>query len=385
MACSTPTDSSDAVAALSITGADTLIVHEWALLTIAARNARGEAVAPPAGITFRSSNPAVATVSPDGVVTGAARGTATIVAEHGTARAQTTVVVRARVTVTPAQGQDWAEHVSLSTGDSLLLAAQFVDVNGATIGAAPVTAWQSSNPSAMSVDAAGLVIAHEANQHVAITAQTDDGSGALELYVQDVGRPATVRFAHVATGVGPITFRAHRLPPVTLEYGQSVDLPVTSGEFYVETDGLPLAASFRRDLRADITPGAVLSLYATASPGYFSILTPAWSSSDPVPTDSVLVRFIQGSTFGVLRQRHTGEKGLGLIVECYFDPGDPSPYHATFAGTQELLLQRKPGFYADSTAPYSAVLITLPAGHVVTVVLVGDTLSGGGYLTFVDR
>jgi hypothetical protein len=164
-----------------------------------------------------------------------------------------------------------------------------------------------------------------------------------------------------------------------------VELPVKSGQFYVETDGLPSATYFSSDYRGYIPPGKVLSLYATASPRWFSMLTPALSTSDPVPEDSVLLRFVQGSGFQVIRQRRAGERGLGLIVDCYFDPGSPVSYYPVAAGPLEFILQWKPGFYADPTAPYSVVPATLPSGHAVTVVFVGDTLSGGGYLTFVDR
>ncbi len=231
------------------------------MLTVIARNARGAATVNPARVTFRSSNSAVATVSSEGVVTGVG------------------------------------------------------------FGAATVTAWESSNASSMSVDAAGLAVAREVGQGPAlVTAHAAEGAASLYLYVREIGRPATLRFAHAASGVGPSTFRSHHLAPVTLTYSQSVDLPVTSGEFYVETDGLQSANYYRSNYRGCIPPGGVLSLYATAPPHRFSVLTPALSTSEPVPADSVLLRFIQGSTFPVIRQRLTGERGLRLIAEGRWVP-----------------------------------------------------------------
>jgi hypothetical protein len=270
--------------------------------------------------------------------------------------------------------------------DSLQFTVRQVDVNGDAIDSAPATGWESSNPSALSVSSTGLVIALQPGQHGVIAASTPYGPISAEVVVSNVpvGEPAMVRFAHTAGGLGPITWHSNRLPPVTLTYGQSVELAVPSGTFYAVTEGLPEGAYDAQDFYGTIRPGDKLSLFGVSGWGQ-GWLTPAWNRHDLIPADSGLVRVIQGSDFPVIYLRETGELKAGLPQLCYFDPGLLSDFFPRVEGAFDLILQQKrPGTYFDTTGAYTRLPATVPAGHAVTLVLTGKSLATAGYFAFTD-
>jgi serine/threonine protein kinase/uncharacterized protein YjdB/alpha-tubulin suppressor-like RCC1 family protein len=106
-----------------------------------------------AGVEWRSSRPAVATVSADGRVTAVGEGAATISATS--AGRSTTITVRvtappvATVTVTPASQ-------SGNVGDTVRLAATMLTAAGDTL-RGKVAVWESGNPAVATVAPGGLV------------------------------------------------------------------------------------------------------------------------------------------------------------------------------------------------------------------------------------
>jgi hypothetical protein len=360
-----------------------LIVHQSELLTLTANDAQGHPVVA-APVTFTSSNTGILQVSLGGVVTAVARGTATITVKRDTVSARLTLSVKARVMLTPAAGWEWANHVLPSVGDTVQLVANYVDFNGLLLERAQPTDWQSSDPAAVSIDATGLAIALQAGQAATITASTPDGLGVTQIFAQVEGPPISVRFVHAAPSLGPITFHAHGLTPVTLQFGETADMAVTTSDIYVTTDGMPAAEIDRRQLYAGIIPGSTLALFAIQGTN-MSGLVAAWGTTDPIPADSGLVRLIQSSNVPVAYLRPSGETGLGRPKLCYFDPGDPSPYYSLPGGAFDVLLQRKVGFTVDSTLAYAQLAASVPAGHAVTLVLTGTMPSSAGFIAFSDR
>ena len=80
---------------------NTVELHGTALLEVTARTAEGHVVTPPTdSLVFTSSDYGIALVSPQGVVYGGSRGTATIRVIYGGVSAGLTVLVRARLAVT---------------------------------------------------------------------------------------------------------------------------------------------------------------------------------------------------------------------------------------------------------------------------------------------
>jgi len=110
-------------------------------------------VAPPALVTWQTSNPAVATVSSTGLVTGRSPGNVLIwatalspsAAHLGTA---TIVVTEGSLEIRPASA-------FMNRGDTLRFTATARDKNGAVVNV-PIV-WTSSNPQLASIDAGGLV------------------------------------------------------------------------------------------------------------------------------------------------------------------------------------------------------------------------------------
>ena len=130
--------------------------------TIEARDANGRPV-PATAVTWRSTNPSVATVNASGLVTSVAPGTTNIIAESGTTSAQAEVTVRQRassITITP------SEATLTFLGQTIALAAQVRDANGNPMNV-PVT-WSARSPNIVNVNpATGVAFA------------TGDGEGVI--------------------------------------------------------------------------------------------------------------------------------------------------------------------------------------------------------------
>jgi hypothetical protein len=190
------------------------------------------------------------------------------------------------------------------------------------------------------------------------------------------GLPATVRFANGAPEQGPVTFRPSRGEPVTLSPGESVDVAVGSGFFFVTLDVPPGQEPLRPWLTL-IPPDGKLSLYAVGRPNRY--LSPLWGPSEVVP-DSGMVRLVQGSGYLVVYLRPKGAPIDGVPEQCYFDPGLHSEYYIRPPEPFDLLLQAK--YLATDSVRLTA---DAPAGRPVTLVLTGSSAETASYMAFPDR
>ncbi|MGQ0539484.1 MAG: Ig-like domain-containing protein, partial [Gemmatimonadaceae bacterium] len=146
-------------------------------------------------ITFRSNEPAIATVDSNGVVRGVAVGTVLIVAtvEGKSGQASFKVIAAVdRVAIAPLTAD-------VSLGASRQLAANVLDRSGNAIPGRLVI-WSSSNSGVATVSTAGLVSAVSLGR-ATITATSDGKSGTATIDVVDP--VASVRI----TPVGPQTLR----------------------------------------------------------------------------------------------------------------------------------------------------------------------------------
>ena len=169
---------------------------------------------PDAAVSWRSGDPAVATVDSAGTVTAAGNGTASVTATAGeaTGESRLTVMQVARsVTVSPATPV-------IAQGDTLRLDAAAVDENGHLVADA-VFAWTSSNTSVARVDDGGLV-AGAREGTATISATVDGEAGAAEITIVHPDRAALAAFFE-ATGGSSWTNRSHWLTdaPVRRWYG----------------------------------------------------------------------------------------------------------------------------------------------------------------------
>ncbi len=136
-----------------------------------------------AQFTWASSNPAVATVSPTGMVTAVGAGTANITATANGKSATAAVTVTqttATVTVTPATA-------NITTGATTQLSAAAADSNSRPIAGKTFT-WASSSPTIATVSTTGLVTGLAAGA-ARITATADGQSGAAVVSVASAAAP----------------------------------------------------------------------------------------------------------------------------------------------------------------------------------------------------
>lgn len=376
--CTSP-DCSTA-ASLEIVAPSSLLVNEAALFTVRARNADGVVVRTPPELRWASSNEAIARVEASGagsgVVTARRRGTVTINVSAGSVDASVSLNVRARVIIrlTPPHLE-----ASVAIGETLQFEAFFVDVNGATIDETPSVTWTSSDPDVADVNATGNVIGLR-NGQATITAWNSDGRATMDVAVTDViaRLPATVRFAHAADGRGPVTFVPSQGAPVTLAFGESVEVPIVSGSFGVHVDGLGSNGS---DQSWAIRGGDHLALYGTRA-GTGGL----WIKEESVPADSGLVRFLNGTGFPnwaltLVLGAPGAEVAKSRLINCYLDPLDGTEYVLVPAGEFDVI---GAGKNFPSAVEIARVRATATSGRAVTYVLAGDSPQTARVVAFPD-
>ena len=394
-----PSPNTDEIASLRLSSVGLLQLHEWRLLNVTAFDAGGRQVEMPWLPVFSSSDTTVATVSGEGVVRVVGVGSATIRAKLGDATAESDVSGWARMRVETVPGFNWARWsgrgmssglVHLAVGDTLQLAATFIDVDGVPVGPASSVEWRSSLPGLVSVDANGRVTT-AAPGFVTVTASTAETEASMLVEVLDIvaGLPVTVRFAHTAQGIPSVRFTPSEGDPFVLAFGETLERIVTSGIYIVTTSGLANTPGFfisRFDYAAVIAPEDRLSLYAIGSPQQ-SFLTPAWAPTEPIPAGTGLVRLIQGwDEIGIYYLRPTGADVDGLPELCYFDPGDASDYFPRESGDFDLIVEQKFGNPGDyDNVEFARESVTAPEGGAVTYVVTGAALGSLGLMAFTDR
>jgi hypothetical protein len=137
-------------------------------------------------VVWTSSDSLVASVSPAGVVSAHAGGTAQITARHGGISAQVGITVRPSGMVASVEIE--APLVELSVSQVVGLTARVRGEDGALLHRA--VTWSSSDPAVASITAQGVLTAHGAGQ-VRITASVDDRQGTT-LFTVRAGAPAMV-------------------------------------------------------------------------------------------------------------------------------------------------------------------------------------------------
>ena len=140
---------------------------------------------PEAGVTWTTSDPGVAIVGNNGLVTAVANGTATITATSASASGTATIMVMqtvSTITVRP-------DAVTLrAIGETTRLIAAATDSGGAAL-PDPVVNWSSSDPGVVTVDHEGLVTA-VSNGTATITATSDGSSAVAAIKVSIISRIA---------------------------------------------------------------------------------------------------------------------------------------------------------------------------------------------------
>ncbi len=233
------------VASVSVSPAsDTIFPRTTVNLAATPRDSAGHPLEDRA-VTWRSSNPAVATVTAMGVVTGVAEGQAAVSAvvegTQGTA-AITVHIPATAVNVTPALD-------TLFAADTVQLAATVWDSVGNSL-PGRVVAWMSSDPSVVTVSPAGLALA-VAPGTATITATAEGKSGNARI---------VVRALNVT---GEWAFVAHY---GTCDYNGCYDVFTTTGSVVFTQNGTSLTATAGWvDVLSDGAPSDGAPTYAVDS------------------------------------------------------------------------------------------------------------------------
>ncbi|HTA74824.1 MAG TPA: Ig-like domain-containing protein [Gemmatimonadaceae bacterium] len=179
-------------------------------------------------VTWSSSNPSVATVSSNGVVTGVAAGTATISAASGGQQGSAQITVNAVVVSSVQVSPGWA---NLSARQTLQLTATPLDANGNPMGGVTI-AWLSNAPSLASVSSSGLV-----------TVLSTTGTGSVQIYATAGGQTGHSTITFIAAPVATVTLSS---TTVTLNAGQTSQLTATAKDQYgdvITTDAATWSSS----------------------------------------------------------------------------------------------------------------------------------------------
>lgn len=262
-------------------------------------------------VTWSSSNVAVATVSPSGLVTGVSAGgpiTITATSEGKSAVAQVTVTPPpvATVTVTPSPA-------TVAAGEATQLAATLRDASNTVLTARTVT-WSTSNAAIATVSSSGLVTGIAALGPVSITASSEGKSGSAAVTVL----PPPVRSVSVALSNPILTVGQSSQATATLRDINGNELV---GRAVTWSSANPAVASVTQTgLVTGVAAGGPVSISASSegSAGSASVTVLPFNGVTSVtvtPTSETL----RGSTpgFGWTRQLQwivNGSSGIGQAV-----------------------------------------------------------------------
>ena len=167
------------VTAVLVVGPTTLPTGQAVVLTASATTTGGKQVVTD-GVTWQSSNPAVASVAGDGTLTALSRGTTTVSATYQGVTGTLAVTV-ADVTVTAIT---FYGNTTVTVGLTTQLTATATLADGSSQIVTNFVTWQSLNPDIATVSASGLVTASTTAGTATITATYLGATGSVVITVQ---------------------------------------------------------------------------------------------------------------------------------------------------------------------------------------------------------
>ena len=324
-------------------------------LTATARDASGVDVAAP--LTWTSSSPKVAAVSPDGTVTGLRPGLAVVTVRSGGRSAFTRLEVHPlRVEITP-------EATELTAGSDLPLAARAVDALGRTIPGLPIT-FESSSPGVATVNAQGLL--HGVGAGTATVTARLAGAGVSTAFAASA--PVSVRprpdflEAPALSGDGD--------PSPTLRRVEGVE---AAGEGVWAIQEV-LATGTRRVRLLDAQGSRTLATTGTA-------LTTPEGLSSVIEYISIVRANLRGDVFAYLSTVDGARPTLFPASGAPVSVTPPRPYHGW---VQDVSLNEAGDLLMVAGRDNGQDVLLRRGSALVTVVRQGDTMPGLGVLDRFD-
>lgn len=298
-------------------------------------------------VTWSSSDPARASVSATGLVTGAGVGSATITARQGQVSATATVSVQAtlsRLEVTPGT-------LNLPVGKSQSLKATGFFNDGTTQDLTAAVSWSSSAPGAASVDSTGQVLARSpgAADVTATSGNVTAGARVTVLPAELTGLTVTPAGARLPKG----TSRAFRATG-TFSDGSSRDLTETAT--WTSTNSTILVVSNAGGTRGQATGANVGTAFVEASQDALTgavavnVTAAELVALDLRPVNPVLTQAFQTLQFQVLG-RFTDGTEVDLTNLATWTSSKPTVASiSNAAGTQGLATALASGITAIQVA-----------------------------------
>lgn len=390
---------------LQLSGPGSLMVGASSLITVIARGANLKEVAPPA-LAWSSSNPAVATIAPNGLstalVSAVGAGNVTITARAESLSAALTIVVTVPpppppplvLVITPSS--EFGDTIQLSPGDPFQLRSYEYDGSPPNIVRHPAepTLWTSDRVDVVTVNDSGRVTAI-APGNATITASIGQLSATRPIKVASTPGTASARFVNVAGEMGSLTLRPNTAAPMVVAAGEAVEATVPAGTLQVLVDNYPPVAGIEYSADAinlqqfvGFLPAKTHMTLVAVAYGPIA-LAPLWDWTDPVAPDSAMVRAFLAVGFGVAGGynvyfvRVGGGMGVSYLRGCYLDwPYGATDYASRPSGSFDIVLQGGKGL----NGPVSARFTVTPApGRATTYIIVGGDGVTPHVLSIVDR
>ncbi len=261
-----------------VPGAPSVTQGSSAALVADVRDQLGQPL-PEAGVSWSAGNPAVATISPSGVVTGVSLGTGTVRAASGAVSSQAIVTVTSQPV---ASVQLSPSNASLEVRRTLQLAATALNANGQPISGASFS-WSSANPEVASVSSLGVVTG-KAKGEAIVTVSSGGKSASARIAVTD---PPPAAVAAVAVAVNSATLNIGQSTQAVATLFDSAGSVLTGRAIAWSSASSSVASVSASGLVTAIAAGSV-AISATAE-GVSGMATVTVNAPPPAPVASVAV------------------------------------------------------------------------------------------------
>lgn len=357
-----------------------LLVNESKVVTVLVKDSAGRAISDFTP-TFTSSDTSVVQVNSVGVITGRWPGVARIEVAVLSLKGSVGVRVTSRLRIGLELLADWLDPIELAVGDTVRLKPYVSDAGGHYLEIFPTVTWSSTNPDGISVDSRGKLTALKDGATAEIRAVGKEGVGLkpVKVSIPASGPPATVRFAHAAAALGPITFVPTKGPAKTIDPGETATLEIPPGILLVQVKNA--SNPFHSYPSVDgitIKSGEKVTLYAIGDHAD-ARLRWVWKKPGTIPPDKALVDVMQGvAGYPVMYMLRDREPLNGTPAECYFDWTDISAWEGPPGPLDLFFLGKYP-----SKEVREQLRVEAKGGMRTTVILAG-TLGNMSYFSFPD-
>jgi uncharacterized protein YjdB len=362
-------------------------------------NSRGALCAKPK-MTWTSSNPAVVSVSASGVLTPHLGGQATITATDDKISGTLAVTVRnPQLAFTILPDAEFGDTLQAAPGETLnLVPVAYNDIPGRPTTPTGQVTWSSSDSGVATVSQMGLVTG-VAPGMATVTANILQHPATRTIRVAAASGTATIRMISAADALPTVTMHPNSGVPATLAPGAASEQVIPAGTLQLSLDGiLPLTTGSAFDptgydlqvFFGFLPAGAHETFIAVSNPQASEAI--AWFNdrTKPVPADSSVVRLLLATFapgFNVFFTDPGAPATVVALAGCYLDgPFAYTDYSSRSPGDFDIVLlggklQPNPNLGPEVARFH----VTATAGHALTFVLTGNSMSALKVVSLVDR